>query len=201
MEVSFKKILIANRGEIACRLIKTCHKLNIKTVAIYSGADIASSHVIMATQSVRVGSNKVADSYLNRKIIIQACVDTEASAVLPGYGFLSTDLEFAKLCQENNVIFIGPTIENIIRFAHKDKALELASELGIPTVDRSPLLCQMDDALEYANKISYPIIIKSTAGGGGIGMTRCNTEEDVSLEFEKSYAPFKRKLWIRRCLH
>ena len=184
--LSFNTILIANRGEIACRLLKTCHHLGLTTIAVYSDADVSAKHVSMADKAVRLGPAPSVDSYLNIDAIIQACHDTGAEAVLPGYGFLSENIDFVKKCQENNIIFVGPTADNMSHFALKHNARKLASSLGIPVAVGSPILSSVDEALQHATRIGYPVMVKSTAGGGGIGMSRCDNGDQLRNAFDKA---------------
>ncbi|XP_072046424.1 uncharacterized protein [Amphiura filiformis] len=184
--LSFKTVLIANRGEIACRLMKTCHRLGLTTVAVYSDADISAKHVSMADKAVRLGPAPSANSYLNINAIIKACRDSGATAVLPGYGFLSENIDFVQKCEENNITFIGPTSENMSHFALKHKARDLALSLGVPLPNASPLLNSVDEALHHATRIGYPVMVKSTAGGGGIGMSRCDDAQQLRNAFDQA---------------
>src|ERR671923_1456380 len=167
----FKKVLIANRGEIALRVIRACKELAIETVAIYSEADRDSLHTRFADDDVCVGRALSRDSYLNIPRIIAAAEITGADAIHPGYGFLAENAEFADTCRASNITFIGPTGDQIRQMGDKATARRLALEAGVPTVPGSPgTIEDADDALAFANEIGFPVIIKATAGGGGKGM-------------------------------
>lgn len=167
----FKKILIANRGEIALRIIRTAHEMGIKTVAVYSTADKESLHVRFADEAVCIGPPPSKDSYLNIANIISAAEITNADAIHPGYGFLSENAKFSKICQDHNIKFIGATPEQIEKMGDKSMAKTTMREAGVPTVPGSEgLLESLADAKKTAKVIKYPVIIKATAGGGGKGM-------------------------------
>lgn len=167
----FKKILIANRGEIALRIIRTAHEMGIKTVAVYSTADKESLHVRFADEAVCIGPPPSKDSYLNIANIISAAEITNADAIHPGYGFLSENAKFSKICQDHNIKFIGATPEQIEKMGDKSMAKTTMREAGVPTVPGSEgLLESLADAKKTAKIIKYPVIIKATAGGGGKGM-------------------------------
>ncbi len=180
----FKKILIANRGEIAVRIIRACHKLGISTVAIYSKADEDSLHVMLADEAIMVGNAKSSESYLNMENIISAAVITKAEAIHPGFGFLSENSEFSSLCEKCNLKFIGPTGKIISQMGDKATARAVAQEAGVQVVPGSNgLLSSVDEALTLAEQIGYPVLIKASSGGGGRGM-RIVTEAG---EMEKLY--------------
>lgn len=180
----FKKILIANRGEIALRIIRTCREMGIKTVAVYSTADKDSLHVKFADEAVCVGGPKGQESYLNIPHIMAACEITNADAVHPGYGFLAENAKFAQICADHGIKFIGPTPEMINKMGDKITAKETMIKAGVPVVPGGEgLLESVDAAKKLAKKIEYPVIIKATAGGGGKGM-RVVWKED---EIEKAY--------------
>jgi acetyl-CoA carboxylase, biotin carboxylase subunit len=167
----FKKILIANRGEIALRVIRTCKEMGIKTVAVYSTADKDSLHVKFADEAVCIGPPPSKDSYLNIANIIAAAEITNADAIHPGYGFLSENAKFSKICQEHNIKFIGATPEMINAMGDKSNAKDTMKKAGVPTIPGSEgLLTDLDDAIATAKVVGYPVIIKATAGGGGRGM-------------------------------
>jgi len=167
----FKKILIANRGEIALRIIRTCKEMGIKTVAVYSTADRESLHVRFADEAVCIGPPRSSDSYLNIPQILAAAEITNADAIHPGYGFLSENAKFAEVCRDYNIKFIGPTPESIRAMGDKITAKETMKKAGVPTVPGSDgLLGSESEALSLATEIGYPVIVKATAGGGGRGM-------------------------------
>lgn len=180
----FKKILIANRGEIALRIIRTCAEMGIKTVAVYSKADADSLHVKFADEAVCIGPPPSKLSYLNIPNIIAACEITNADAIHPGYGFLAENAHFSAICAENNIKFIGPTPEMITAMGDKATAKATMRAAGVPLIPGSDgLLNSLPEAKEVARTIGYPVILKATAGGGGKGM-RIIFEE---AEFEKAW--------------
>jgi len=167
----FKKILIANRGEIALRVIRTCREMGIKTVAVYSKADKESLHVRFADEAVCIGPPSSSLSYLNMPNIIAAAEITNADAIHPGYGFLSENAEFSRICEEYNIKFIGASPDMINKMGDKATAKETMKKAGVPTIPGSEgLLSSVDEGLKIAKKIGYPVILKATAGGGGRGM-------------------------------
>ena len=167
----FKKILIANRGEIALRIIRTCKEMNIRTVAVYSTADKQSLHVRFADEAVCIGPPPSRDSYLNIANIISAAEITNADAIHPGYGFLSENSKFSQVCKDHNIKFIGATPEQIDSMGDKSNAKETMKQAGVPTIPGSEgLLTDLKEGLKTAEKIGYPVILKATAGGGGRGM-------------------------------
>ncbi|HBF32765.1 urea carboxylase [Rhizobium sp.] len=180
----FTKILIANRGEIAMRVIKTLRKMGIASVAVYSDADRFSKATLMADESYRLGPAPASESYLNVDAVIAACKATGAEAVHPGYGFLSENIGFAERLKAEGIVFIGPTSENIAAFGLKHTARELAKESGVPLLAGSDLLDSVNAAVEAAKDIGYPVMLKSTAGGGGIGMMLCHDAESLQAAFE-----------------
>ena len=176
----FKKILIANRGEIALRVIRTAREMGIKTVAVYSKADADSLHVRFADEAVCIGPNSSAESYLKIPNIIAAAEITNADAIHPGYGFLSENAKFSKICQENGIKFIGALPEQIDGMGDKASAKKTMKDAGVPTIPGSDgLLENLDQALKVANDMGYPVIMKATAGGGGKGMRICENDEGV----------------------
>jgi acetyl-CoA carboxylase biotin carboxylase subunit len=167
----FKKVLIANRGEIALRVIRACRELGLETVAVYSEADRESLHVRFADDDVCIGPPPSRQSYLKIPNFIAAAAFTGADAIHPGYGFLAENAEFADICKASNIVFIGPTGDQIRQMGDKATARQLASEAGVPTVPGSPgTIEDPDEALAFAESIGFPVIIKATAGGGGKGM-------------------------------
>jgi acetyl-CoA carboxylase biotin carboxylase subunit len=180
----FNKVLIANRGEIALRVIRACRELGIQTVAVYSEADRESLHVRFADDDVCIGPPPSRLSYLNIPRIIAATEITGADAIHPGYGFLAENAEFAEICRASNIAFIGPTAEQIRAMGDKASARRLAREAGIPTVPGSDgVLESAEDALAIAEEIGFPVIIKATAGGGGKGMRIAREAEQFSELF------------------
>lgn len=174
----FKKILIANRGEIALRVIRTCKEMGIKTVAVYSTADRDSLHVRFADEAVCIGPPQSANSYLDIPKLIAACEITNSDAVHPGYGFLSENAHFSKVCEENGIKFIGASPEMINAMGDKASAKATMIKAGVPCIPGSPgLLKDLDDAKATAKKIGYPVMMKATAGGGGKGMRVCWDEK------------------------
>lgn len=181
----FKKILIANRGEIALRIIRTCKEMGIKSVAVYSTADKDSLHVKFADEAVCIGKPAGADSYLNIPHIIASAEITNADAIHPGYGFLAENAKFAKICADSGIKFIGPTPEMINAMGDKITAKNTMIAAGVPVVPGvEGLLRDLDHAKEAAKEIGYPIILKATAGGGGKGMRVVWAEEDIQKNFE-----------------
>jgi urea carboxylase len=180
----FNKVLIANRGEIAVRVIKTLQKMGIANVAVYSDADRFSKAVLMADEAVRLGPAPASESYLNVDAVIAACRQTGAQAVHPGYGFLSENIGFAERLKAEGITFIGPTPDNISAFGLKHTARELAKASGVPLLPGSGLLDSREEALAAAEQIGYPVMLKSTAGGGGIGMQLCDNADALAAAFD-----------------
>jgi len=186
----FKKILIANRGEIALRVIRTCREMGIKTVAVYSTADRESLHVRFADEAVCIGDAPSKDSYLNIPRIISAAEITNADAIHPGYGFLSERSEFSAICHEYGIKFIGPTPAMIEAMGDKSTAKDTMKKAGVPTIPGSDgLLDSIEQGIKLAKEIGYPVIVKATAGGGGKGMRIINSES----EFKKAWDDAKRE--------
>jgi acetyl-CoA carboxylase biotin carboxylase subunit len=176
----FNKILIANRGEIALRIIRTCREMGIKTVAVYSTADEDSLHVRFADEAVKIGPPAGSESYLNIPAIIAAAEITNADAIHPGYGFLAENAKFAKLCQDHNLKFIGPSPEMINQMGDKATAKKTMIDAGVPTVPGSVgLLENYEEAERLADEFGYPVMLKATAGGGGKGMRAVWKKEDL----------------------
>ena len=173
----FSKILVANRGEIALRIIRACKEMGVRTVAIYSQADADSPHVHLADEAVCIGANSPAQSYLNIPAIISAAEITDVDAIHPGYGFLSENAHFAEICESCQIRFIGPRPDAIRSMGDKMAARETMRKVGVPIVPGTQeAVKDKDEALKIAKKIKYPIIIKATAGGGGRGMRVCHNE-------------------------
>ena len=188
----FKKILVANRGEIALRIIRACKELGIKTVAIHSNVDAAALHVRAADEHICVGPADDALSYRNIPNVLSAAEITGAEAIHPGYGFLSENAHFAEVCESIGIKFIGPTSENIALMGDKAKAREIMAKRGLPVLPGSPgELRSEQDASEAAQKIGFPVIIKASAGGGGRGMRVVNKEEELVRAFQAAQAEAK----------
>ncbi len=184
----FEKILIANRGEIALRVIRACHQLGIKTVAVYSEADRDSLHVRFADEDVCIGPPLALESYLDPKRIIAAAEVTNADAIHPGYGFLAENAEFAEICEECKITFIGPSGQMIRDMGAKSRAKELMSAAGVPTIPGSEgLVKDVEEGLQLARKIGFPILIKASAGGGGRGMRIAASPEEFETAFNMAH--------------
>ncbi|MEE4316796.1 MAG: urea carboxylase [Erythrobacter sp.] len=181
--MSFDTVLVANRGAIATRIIRTCKRMGLKSVAVYSEADAGSLHVAQADMAVCIGASPAAESYLNVAAILKAAKDTGAGAIHPGYGFLAENADFAEQCAAAGIAFIGPTPDNIRTFGLKHSARALAEAHDLPLAPGTGLLTGEDEAAEAAARIGYPVMLKATAGGGGIGMRICETEAAVREGF------------------
>ena len=179
----FRKVLIANRGAIACRIIRTLGRMGVGSVAVFSDADAGSLHVSQADEAVRIGPPPASQSYLNVAAVLDAARATGAQAIHPGYGFLSENVAFAEACAASELAFIGPTIENLRAFGLKHAARDLARANGVPLAPGTNLLVDAAAAVEAAAAIGYPVMLKATAGGGGIGMRVCEDEAAVLAGF------------------
>ena len=183
----FKKILIANRGEIAMRLIRTCKEMGIKTVAVYSTADEESLHVRFADEAVCIGPPGSSESYLKMANIIAAAEITNADAIHPGYGFLSENPQFSKVCEEHKIKFIGASSEMIEKMGDKSAAKETMKQAGVPTIPGSDgIIDSLESAKEEAKEIGYPVMLKATAGGGGKGMRVVLKQKDLEKAWESA---------------
>jgi len=183
----FKKILIANRGEIALRVIRTCREMGIQTVAVYSTADRDSLHVRFADEAVCIGPPASHDSYLNIPNIIAAAEITNADAIHPGYGFLAENAKFSKICAEHNIKFIGASASMINKMGDKASARETMQEAGVPTIPGSDgILENFEECKRVASEIGYPVLLKATAGGGGKGMRAVHAEKDLEGAWESA---------------
>ncbi|MEV8191363.1 urea carboxylase [Rhodococcus pyridinivorans] len=182
---AFDTLLVANRGEIACRIMRSAHKLGLKTVAVYSDADAAAAHVELADLAVRLGPAPAAESYLRADLVVEAALATGAGAIHPGYGFLSENAEFAAACEGAGIAFVGPTPDQLRVFGDKHTAREAARAVGAPLVPGSGLLDSLDDALAAAEDIGYPVMLKAVGGGGGIGMQACHSADDLRGAYER----------------
>ena len=175
-----KKLLIANRGEIAVRIIRACREMEIESVAVFSEADRESLHVQLADEAYCIGPTSSKDSYLNFTNIISVAKLTDCDAIHPGYGFLAENADFAELCREVNITFVGPSPEAITKMGTKDIARETMKEAGVPIVPGSQgIIKSIDEGIELANEIGFPVIIKATAGGGGKGIRVARTEQEL----------------------
>jgi|TARA_B110001454_G_scaffold136673_1_gene127024 acetyl-CoA carboxylase biotin carboxylase subunit len=179
----FKKILIANRGEIAIRVIRACKEMGIKTVAVYSKADQFSLHIKFADEAICIGAGPPLESYLNIPRIIAAAEISNADAIHPGYGFLAENAQFSAICEENGFSFIGPDSETIDLMGNKVNARKVAEESDVPIVPGSNALTSVDDLLEIANNIGYPVMLKASGGGGGKGMRVLNNASESEKGF------------------
>ena len=200
------KVLIANRGEIAVRIIRACREMNIKTVAIYSEIDKDSLHTKLADEAICVGSAAPAKSYLNVKNILEAANVTGADGIHPGFGFLSENAKFAKMCTESNIKFIGPSAEVINLMGNKTNAKQLMKDAGVPTVPGSDgKLNSLEEAKKIAKKVGYPVMLKASSGGGGKGIRLCNNEEELvnSYDIVKQEAKVSfndDELYLEKCI-
>jgi len=202
----FSKILIANRGEIALRVVRAARDLGIRSVAVYSSADEVSLHVRHADESVCIGPPVSARSYLNIEAIIEAATKTGAEAVHPGYGYLAENGDFARACRDAGLVFIGPTPENLALAGDKIEAKKIVHEAGVPIVASSPGgVKSIDEAIAFASEVGYPVMVKAAAGGGGRGIRICSDEHGLREEFGVAKAEVKAafgddSLYIEKCL-
>ncbi|MDT8861869.1 urea carboxylase [Alkalihalobacillus sp. MEB130] len=180
----FKKVLIANRGAIAVRIERTLKKIGVASVAVYTEADQDSLHVDYADEAILIGEGPAKDSYLNTDLILKTALETGADAIHPGYGFLSENADFARACREQGIAFIGPTPEQMEIFGLKHSARDIAVKAEVPLLPGTNLISELEEALVEAKLIGYPVILKSTAGGGGIGMRVCDNEEALRQAYE-----------------
>lgn len=179
----FKKILIANRGEIAVRIIRACRELGVRCVAVYSTADRTSLHAQIADEAVCIGPPATKDSYLNMNAVIQAAVNVGAEAIHPGFGFLSENAEFARLCEKSGIVFIGPSYRSIEMLGDKAAAKKTMAAAGVPVIPGSKgAVKSIDDARKIAEKCGYPVLVKASAGGGGRGIRRVDTPEELEAQ-------------------
>ena len=188
----YKKILIANRGEIALRIIRACHELGIKTVAVYSTADEYSLHVKFSDEAVCIGPPPSNESYLNIPRILAAAEITHADAIHPGYGFLAENAEFSRICQDNGFVFIGPTAEIINAMGNKSEAKKIMKSCGVPVIPGSnDVLNDVGEARNLAEKVGYPVMIKASAGGGGRGIRLVKSQDELKSAFGSAQAEAK----------
>ena len=183
----FSKVLIANRGEIAVRIIRACRELGIQTVAVYSEADKEALHAELADEAICIGPAKAADSYLNVQQILSAAIVTKAEAIHPGFGFLSENSRFASMCEECNIVFIGPKSETIDAMGNKINARRLMIEAQVPVIPGSQgAIYDVKEALTIAEEIGYPVMLKAAAGGGGKGIRKVLTKEELPQHFSSA---------------
>ncbi|MGH9333701.1 MAG: biotin carboxylase N-terminal domain-containing protein, partial [Vicinamibacteria bacterium] len=182
----FRKVLIANRGEIACRIARACRDLGIRSVAVYSDADRDSLHVRLADEARPIGPAPSSSSYLRMEAILEAAKETGAEAIHPGYGFLSENARFALACRESGIVFVGPPAEAVARMGNKAEARRAARKAGTPVVPGTEPLSSVDDAESEAERIGYPLLVKATAGGGGKGMRHVTSRRELPAAFEQA---------------
>ncbi|MEV6484675.1 5-oxoprolinase/urea amidolyase family protein [Streptomyces sp. NPDC051576] len=183
--MTFDTLLIANRGEIAVRVIRTARELGLRTVAVYSDADRSAPHVRLADEAVRLGPAPAKESYLDADLVLKAAKDTGAGAIHPGYGFLSEDAAFARRCEDAGIVFVGPTPGQLELFGAKHTARAAAEAAGVQLAPGTGLLADLDEALAQAGPIGYPVMLKATGGGGGIGMSACHSAEELTEAWER----------------
>ncbi|ETJ47642.1 urea carboxylase [Pseudoalteromonas agarivorans] len=179
----FNTVLIANRGAIACRIIRTLKKLGIKSIALYSQADKESLHVLEADEAYSLGEGGASETYLNQQKIIDIATQAGAQAIHPGYGFLSENADFSEKLKQHGISFIGPRAKQMIEFGLKHQARDIAEQANVPLVPGSGLINDLDELTAFSAKIGYPVMLKSTAGGGGIGMQRCDSQSELEKAF------------------
>lgn len=179
----FTKLLVANRGEIAVRIIRACKEMGIRTVAVYSKADAESIHVALADEAVCIGEAAAKDSYLNQERIVSAAIASKAQAIHPGYGFLAENASFANLCKKHGIAFVGPSGDLISRMGDKDAARRLMQQSGVPTIPGTEILEDAAAAKAAAEKIGYPVMLKASAGGGGKGIRLVRAAEEIEHAF------------------
>lgn len=182
--MTFDTLLVANRGEIAVRIIRTARELGLRTVAVYSDPDRSAPHVRLADEAVRLGPAPAKESYLDADLVLKAAMETGAGAIHPGYGFLSEDADFARRCEEAGIVFVGPTPEQLELFGAKHTARAAAQAAGVPLAPGTGLLSGLAEALLEAGRIGYPVMLKATGGGGGIGMSACRSADELTEAWE-----------------
>ncbi|GAA4038011.1 5-oxoprolinase/urea amidolyase family protein [Streptomyces shaanxiensis] len=183
--MSFDTLLVANRGEIAVRIIRTAREVGLRTVAVYSDPDRSAPHVRLADKAVRLGPAPAKESYLDADLVLKAAKDSGAGAIHPGYGFLSEDAAFARRCEDAGIVFVGPTPEQLDLFGAKHTARAAAQAAGVPLAPGTGLLGSLAEALEEAQVIGYPVMLKATGGGGGIGMSACRSADELTEAWER----------------
>lgn len=183
----FQKILVANRGEIAVRIIRACREMGIKTVAVYSEADKEALHTMLADEAICIGPAASSESYLDMERILSACVTMKADAIHPGFGFLSENARFAELCEKCGIRFIGPSAEIIHKMGNKSEARKTMMEAGVPVIlgSKNPVFT-IEEGLKTAKEVGFPVMIKASSGGGGKGMRISESEEDFEINFQNA---------------
>lgn len=186
-EDMFQKILVANRGEIAVRIIRACREMGIKTVAVYSEADKEALHTMLADEAICIGPAASSESYLDMERILSACVTMKADAIHPGFGFLSENARFAELCEKCGIRFIGPSAEIIHKMGNKSEARKTMMEAGVPVIpgSKNPVFT-IEEGLKTAKEVGFPVMIKASSGGGGKGMRISESEEDFEINFQNA---------------
>jgi len=179
----YSKILIANRGEIAVRILRACKEMGISTVAVFSEADADALHVALADESLCIGKAEAVDSYLNEERIISAALVSGTQAIHPGYGFLSENAHFAQMCRKNNIAFIGPSVTNMEELSDKAHVKNVMADAGLPVIPGSDILESAEEAVREAERIGYPVMLKARSGGGGRGIRLVNNKEELALSF------------------
>ncbi|MCK5056448.1 MAG: acetyl-CoA carboxylase biotin carboxylase subunit [Candidatus Aminicenantes bacterium] len=183
----FKRILIANRGEVAGRIIKACKELGVETVALYSTADQLSPHLLEADETLCIGPGPSSQSYLNKEAILQAALNSECQAIHPGFGFMAEDPLFAYMCEQQKLTFIGPSAHSVRLMGNKSLAKQTMKQAGVPTIPGSDgNLKDVDEALRLARELGYPVLLKATAGGGGKGIRPCRSEDEIKTNFPQA---------------
>ena len=183
----FKRILIANRGEVALRIIEACKKLGIETAAVYSTADKDSPHLSRADVKVCIGPGPSSQSYLNKEAILQAAINNECQAIHPGFGFMAEDPLFSYMCQQQKLIFIGPSSHSIRLMGNKSQAKQTVKQAGLPTIPGSEgNLRNLEEALALAGELKYPVLLKATSGGGGKGIRPCYNDKELKTYFPQA---------------
>ncbi|MEU1178444.1 5-oxoprolinase/urea amidolyase family protein [Streptomyces sp. NPDC005820] len=183
--MTFSKLLVANRGEIAVRILRTARELGLRTVAVYADPDRSAPHVRLADEAVRLGPAPAKESYLDADLVLKAAKDTGAGAIHPGYGFLSEDAAFARRCADAGIVFVGPTPEQLELFGAKHTARAAAQAAGVPLAPGTGLLPDLPEALARAEAVGYPVMLKATGGGGGIGMSACRSPGELTDAWER----------------
>jgi len=195
----FSRVLVANRGEIAVRVIRALHELEIEAVAIYSTADRESMHVRLADRAVAVGPAPASQSYLNIPSVIAAAATTGCEAIHPGYGFLAENPAFVAACEDNSIVFVGPTADVMARMGDKVQAKGEMAQAGVPLVPGSSGAVELAEARSLAGELDYPILLKAAAGGGGKGMRIVDGEADLEGDFQSKSSSARPGTWRSRC--
>lgn len=201
----FSKILIANRGEIAVRIIRACKEMGIATVAVYSEADRNDLHVALADQSFCIGASEASESYLQEKNIISTALLAGAQAIHPGYGFLSENAHFARVCRENGLVWIGPDPESMERLSDKATLKDWIRQTGLPVIPGTKALSSLEEAKQEAERMGYPVMLKACAGGGGRGIRRINSEEEWEIAYYQAVSEAENafgdgRVYLEKCI-